>query len=69
MEYLNYNEKEELLLEENLNKFLAEILSESNVNINTHKLMWMEDYESDLITFISSFSSTMLLEIQKRFPD
>ncbi|CAG8731312.1 2014_t:CDS:1, partial [Funneliformis caledonium] len=39
LEYLDFNDNEKLLFGENLNKFLTEILSESNVSIGTHELI------------------------------
>ncbi|CAG8584019.1 5500_t:CDS:2 [Funneliformis caledonium] len=55
LEYLDFDDNGKLLLGENLNKFLTEIPSESNISIGTHELMWTENYESDLIAIISSF--------------
>ena len=31
--------------------------------------MWTENYESDLIAIISSFSAAVILELQERFPN
>ncbi|CAG8462618.1 5578_t:CDS:2 [Funneliformis caledonium] len=61
--YLDYNEDEELLFRENLNKFLAKVPLGSNINIGAHELIWMENYESDLIIFISLFSLTNVKEV------
>ena len=68
MEYLDFDDGK-LLLGDNLNDFLSKIPSESNVCIGAHELMWTENYESDLIALISSFSSAVILEIQERFPN
>ena len=39
LEYLDFDDNRKLLFGENLNKFLIEIPSESNVSIGTHELM------------------------------
>ncbi len=69
LEYLDFDDDGKLLLGENLNNFLTEIPSELNISIGAHELMWTEDYESDLISIISSFSGAVILEIQERFPN
>ena len=69
LEYLDFDDDGKLLLGENLNNFLTETPSELNVSIGAHELMWTEDYESDLISIISSFSGAVILEIQERFPN
>jgi len=67
LEYLDFDDDGKLLLGENLNNFLTETSSELNISIGAHELMWIEDYESDLISIISSFSGAVILEIQERF--
>ena len=69
LEYLDFDDNGKLLLGENLNNFLSKIPLESNVCIGVHELMWTENYESDLIALISSFSAAVILEIQERFPN
>ncbi|GBB97699.1 hypothetical protein RclHR1_30410001 [Rhizophagus clarus] len=68
-EFLDHNEDGRLLLEENLNRFLSNTTANDNYNISVYQLTWNKNYEADLIVDISSFASTVITEIQERFPD
>ena len=66
---MDYDDNGELLLGENINRFLLNTPLEENCSIGEHQLMWNENYNTDLIVDISSFATAVTLEIQERFPD
>ncbi|CAG8655575.1 7160_t:CDS:2 [Cetraspora pellucida] len=64
--YLNINNNY-LKLSTNLNKFFISMPPKKNTKISSHLLIWTLDQESNLMMDITSFTSILILEIQKQF--
>ncbi|CAG8631915.1 16913_t:CDS:2, partial [Cetraspora pellucida] len=68
-DYLNIDIDGNLKLGTNLNKFFMTTPPQRDTKIGFHKLTWAFEYESNLTNNIITFTSMIILELKKQFPN